>query len=563
MSRQPTGAEFDQLKADRDRADRAYNQALTVLDRAIVQKPELPHAALGFDDSQISPLNASWRLAPDEGPELGTGWRHRFNGLVWRLIGPVMQRQQRFNALIVDHLNRDVRAAAESHATAAGMVKVLDSYLEALTTFQSRLIQYLQQITLYVDTKDRASQAGGDAALNRVTDELQKRSEQIDLIGTALNRVTDEFQKRSEQIDVLGTALNRVTDELQKRSEQIDLIGTALNRVTDEFQKRSEQIDLIGTALNRVTDEFQKHSEQINLRVTDEFQKHSEQINLRVTDEFQKHSEQINLITSTTHAMKREIKRLHVQSHEPENRAMPDHSRPTATLDAYKYVCFEDLFRGPREVITGRQRTYLPYFERASDVLDLGCGRGEFLTLLLEQRIDARGIDTNAEAVERCRARGLDVAQADALEYVGALPDASLGGLFSAQVVEHLEAEYLMQVLDEVSRALRPGSRVVLETINPACWVAFFSAYVRDPTHRHPLHPDTLTYLLQASGFIDVEIVYSTPVDDGDKLQRVNIDSLPDVSASRALAETINQHTERLNSLLFTYQDYAAIARRP
>ena len=324
-----------------------------------------------------------------------------------------------------------------------------------------------------------------------------------------------------------------MTDEFQKRSEQIDVFGTALNRVTDELQKRSEQIDVFGTALNRVTDEFQKHSEQINL------------------------------ITSTTHAMKREIKRLHVQSHEPENRAMPDHSRPTATLDAYKYVCFEDLFRGPREAITGRQRAYLPYFERASDVLDLGCGRGEFLTLLLEQRIDARGIDTNAEAVERCRARGLDVAQADALEYVGALPDASLGGLFSAQVVEHLEAEYLMQVLDEVSRALRPGSRVVLETINPACWVAFFSAYVRDPTHRHPLHPDTLTYLLQASGFIDVEIVYSTPVDDGDKLQRVNIDSLPDVSASRALAETINQHTERLNSLLFTYQDYAAIARRP
>ena len=115
------------------------------------------------------------------------------------------------------------------------------------------------------------------------------------------------------------------------------------------------------------------------------------------------------------------------------------------------------------------------------------------------------GIDTNAEAVERCRARGLDVAQADALEYVGALPDASLGGLFSAQVVEHLEAEYLMQLLDEVNRALRPGSRVVLETINPACWMAFFSAYVSDPTHRHPLHPDTLTYLLQASGFIDVD----------------------------------------------------------
>ena len=451
MSRQPPAGEFDQIQAARDQADRAYNQALTVLDRAIVQKPALPHAAAGVDDSQISPLNASWRLAPDEGLELGTGWRRRLNGLVWRLIGPVIQRQQRFNALLVDHLNRDVRAATAAHAAAAGMVKELDNYLEALTTFQSRLIQYLQQITLYVDTKDRcvASQAG------------------------------------------LGAALNRVTDELQKRAEQI------------------------------------------------------------------------NLLTASTQAMKREIQRLRVPPHEPAARAVPGHSRPTATFDAYKYVCFEDLFRGPREAITGRQRTYLPYFEGASNVLDLGCGRGEFLALLLEQRIDARGIDTNAEAVERCRARGLDVAQADALEYVETLPDASLGGLFSAQVVEHLEAEYLMRVLDEVNRALRPGSRVVLETINPACWVAFFSAYVRDPTHRHPLHPDTLTYLLQASGFVDVEIVYSTPVDDEGKLQRVDIDSLPDISASRALAETINQHTERLNSLLFTYQDYAAVARRP
>ena len=449
MSKQPPAAEFDQITAARDQADRAYNQALTVLDRAIVQKPDLPPAAAGFDDFQISPLNASWRLVPDEGLELGPWWRRRLNGFVWRLIGPVIQRQQRFNALLVDHLNRDVRAATESQATAAGLVKVLDNYLEALTTFQSRLIQYLQQITLYVDTKDRCLAAG------------------------------------------LGAALNRTTDELQKRAEQI------------------------------------------------------------------------NLLTASTQAMKREIQRLRVPPHEPADRAVPGHSRPTATFDSYKYVCFEDLFRGPREAITGRQRTYLPYFEGASDVLDLGCGRGEFLTLLLEQRIDARGIDTNGEAVERCRARGLDVVQADALEYVGALPDASLGGLFSAQVVEHLEAEYLMRVLDEVNRALRPGSRVVLETINPACWVAFFSAYVRDPTHRHPLHPDTLTYLLQASGFIDVEIVYSTPVDDEGKLQRVDLDSLPDVSASRALAETINQHTERLNSLLFTYQDYAAVTRRP
>ena len=456
MFRQPTADELEQFTVARERADRAYNQALTVLDRAIAQKPELPPAATGFDAAQISPLNASWRLAPDEGLEGGPGWRRHLKRLVWRLIRPVMQRQQRFNALLVDHLTRNVRAATEHQAAAVGLVEVLNGYLEALAIFQSRLIQYLQQITLYVDTKDR--------------------------------------------------------HEVGQVRSICEGLGAALDRVTDDFQKRSEQIDLL---------------------------------------------------TAATHAMKREITRLHVSPNEPPDRAEVGHARPTATLNAYKYVCFEDLFRGPREAVTGCQRAYLPYFEGASDVLDLGCGRGEFLTLLLEQRISARGVDTNAEAVERCRARGLDVAQADALKYVCALPDASIGGLFSAQVVEHLEAEYLMQVLDEVNRALRPGSRVVLETINPACWLAFFSAYVRDPTHRHPLHPDTLTYLLRASGFVDVAIVYSSPVDDQAQLQRVDVDSRPVDSASRALAETLNQHADRLNSLLFTSQDYAAVARRP
>ena len=77
----------------------------------------------------------------------------------------------------------------------------------------------------------------------------------------------------------------------------------------------------------------------------------------------------------------------------------------------------------------------------------------------------------------------------------------SLGGLFAAQVVEHLEPDYLMRFLDAAYHKLRPGSKIVLETINPACWFAFFSSYIRDITHVRPLHPDTLQYFLRASGF--------------------------------------------------------------
>ena len=103
--------------------------------------------------------------------------------------------------------------------------------------------------------------------------------------------------------------------------------------------------------------------------------------------------------------------------------------------------------------------------------------------------------------VEVCVQQGLDATKADALEYLRAQPPGSLGGLLAAQVVEHLEPAYLTSLLDAAYAALRPGAPIVLETINPACWFAFFESYVRDITHVRPLHPDTLKFLLQASGF--------------------------------------------------------------
>ena len=133
--------------------------------------------------------------------------------------------------------------------------------------------------------------------------------------------------------------------------------------------------------------------------------------------------------------------------------------------------------------------------------------------------ISARGIDLNDEMAAVCRERGLEATAGDALSYLLAQPDASLGGLFAAQVVEHLEPDYLMRFLDAAYHKLRPGSKIVLETINPACWYAFFSSYIRDITHVRPLHPDTLKYLVGASGFQKVAVRYSAPYPNEDKLQ--------------------------------------------
>ncbi len=227
-------------------------------------------------------------------------------------------------------------------------------------------------------------------------------------------------------------------------------------------------------------------------------------------------------------------------------------------LDSHKYVGFEDQFRGSSEDIRQRVAEYLPLFAGGQDVLDVGCGRGEFLALLRDQGITARGIDVNAAMIEVCRQQGLDAWEADALTYLRAQPDGSLGGLFAAQVVEHLEPRYLTSLLDAAFDKLRPGSTIVLETINPACWFAFFESYIRDITHVRPIHPDTLTYLLIATGFQHVEVRYRAPYPEHEKLQRLAPHGpLGDV------VDTLNANVDRINRLLFTWLDYAAVGHRP
>jgi SAM-dependent methyltransferase len=230
-------------------------------------------------------------------------------------------------------------------------------------------------------------------------------------------------------------------------------------------------------------------------------------------------------------------------------------------LNAFKYVGFENAFRGSTEEIRRRLEAYVAKFQGQSDVLDVGCGRGEFLDLLRAHGISARGLDLNPAMVDEARARGLDATTADALAYLNALPDGSLGGLFAAQVVEHLQPSYLTTLLETAAHKIRPGGVIVLETINPTCWLAFFESFIRDVTHVWPLHPDTLQYLLRASGFDRLETEFSSPVDPSSRLMPLGRPAEM-ASALADLVETFNENVDKLNARLFTCQDYAVIGRR-
>jgi 2-polyprenyl-3-methyl-5-hydroxy-6-metoxy-1,4-benzoquinol methylase len=250
------------------------------------------------------------------------------------------------------------------------------------------------------------------------------------------------------------------------------------------------------------------------------------------------------------------------QTPNPSNLSNP--SNPS-NLD-YQYVAFEDRFRGSDDEIREKLRTYVPLFAGASDVLDVGCGRGEFLALLKAAGVTARGVDTNQEMVATACERGLDVVQGDVLAYLESLPDGSLGGLMAAQVVEHLTPPYLTRLLGTAFQKLRSGAPLIVETINPACWLAFFSSYIRDFTHVQPVHPETLQYLLQASGFGRVTLQYSQPVPEHMKMQPVDVAALAaaggEAAAVAQMARVVNANAAILNNLLFTYFDYAAIGYR-
>jgi SAM-dependent methyltransferase len=398
-----------------------------------------PSAIPPPDRHQLERLNTLYQII-DAAPSGGGGLKARLASGARRLLGRVLSRQQEFNAVLVDHINRNVNVGYEAH------------YASIRT---------------------------------------------IEWIGDAVDRcesTRDHFQRHLEA--------------LLARERRNDAAVTALAAQHEELRAS------------------------------------------------------ISVIQQGIHSLKRALENPKAQIPSPKSQELSSPELPASPgsqfddLDSHKYVGFEDEFRGSPQEIRRRVEEYLPIFEKASDVLDVGCGRGEFLELLRERGIRARGIDVNAAMAEVCRGKGLDAETGDALTYLRALPDASLGGLFAAQVVEHLEPRYLTWLLDAAFDKLRPGAPIVLETINPACWFAFFESYIRDLTHVRPVHPDTLKYLLIATGFQHVDIKYRAPYPESEKLQPVVAPTLGD------LVETLNANVEKINRLLFTYLDYAAVAIR-
>lgn len=237
-----------------------------------------------------------------------------------------------------------------------------------------------------------------------------------------------------------------------------------------------------------------------------------------------------------------------------ENQKLPAARKETpeempGRLDAF-YVSFEDRFRGPRKEIKKRVEFYLPVIRKAragrpeAPVLDVGCGRGEWLELLKEHKLEASGVDINSAMLAQCRERKLEVAHADAIAHLRTLPEKSLGAVTGFHIIEHLELDVLMDLLAETIRVLVPGGVAIFESPNCKNLVVGATNFNVDPTHRNPVFPETAQFMLSIHGFEKVELKYLAPVE-------------------AARFEGKSRQATVLNELLYGPQDFAVIGNKP
>ncbi len=387
--------------------------------------------------------------------------------------------------------------------------------------------------------------------VRRYTDPIISRQTEFNastvrMIIRASQQCADLYKRQQD----LETAFSSFDEKSEKRI--VDCVASAKNELESKLEEQHENL---GFNIHELESKLEEQHKNLGLNIHEL----DDGIEARVRNCIEEyHKEFIARMDMDIHSRA-------MLAHVLEDRVQKELAKESPSLlvplaRTSNYFLFEERFRGSREDIRQRQLVFLQYFEKCSHVLDIGCGRGEFLEILRDHNIGGTGVDSDPDMVTYCRSKHLDVEHADALAYLVTLKDESLDGIFIDQVVEHLEPDYLLRLLAVCYRKMKSGYHIVVETVNPLSFISYVNFYI-DLTHKRPVHPETLQYLISATGFREYEKIFLSPVSEDKRLQKV-VEIAEMSSVERKNVEVYNHNVDRLNTLLFGAQDYAVVGKK-
>jgi 2-polyprenyl-3-methyl-5-hydroxy-6-metoxy-1,4-benzoquinol methylase len=421
-------------------------------------------------------------------------------------------------------------ANGDESAAANTLLKAQVDFNQALVLVLSSMAQYLRQSR----TSDRPATVIRMPAAD-VTPRMEAIAAQIEDVALRLNHAVEASTAADQNDRALISALGDRLDLLSQSA-------AAFQQLTaDQFKQLQQSAASSHAALEQSKDEVAAVRHQMQQQLAElELRLFRAEHNLRKTARSDVSRSAASLETATSQIL------IQSGSNQPlagTANGVTASAANRATDDPFDYFLFEQRFRGPIEDIKQRQQAYLDYFLQAENVLDLGCGRGEFVELLTERKVPIIGIDSSEDMVDFCRARGLPVLQGDLFEHLDRQIDGAIGGIFISQVVEHLTADQVWKLIQLASTKLKVSGVLLLETINPQCFPAI-SCFYLDPSHVRPYHAGLLSFMCQQVGFRLECVQFSAP--------------LPGASTGAVLKAFGNVPPAEASQ----YQDYAVIARR-
>ena len=446
-------------------------------------------------------------------------------------IGSVNPRPPGFKNAIVQRFKRFVSRALDWHvreqvefnrATMACVQATLEA-LADVSRGQAALAAYHQELRTHWEdlrkTSEHLLKSSDD--LTRGLADFAARQQDLRMSCEELTRGLGVLSAHHQELRTNSEELTRGLAALTAYHHELRVNAEDLKKYSDEWRagieerRAASEIHLLRTVselqsafhlrASVIEQKFRESVRQQHDDFTNELDRRTIDIQKRLWQDMEKIRGEYDRLIHT------ELRLLRQKQTAGMAPAMVHAEAPTVHLDI-DWARFAEQFRGSEEKIREQQKGYVARFANSPGViLDIGCGRGEFLDAAKAAGLAARGIDQTPESVAWCRSRGLDVELGDMFEYLEALAEGSLGGAYCAQVVEHLQPAGVIRLVKLLAQKLRLGALVAIETPNPECLAIFATHFYLDPTHTRPIPAPLLRFYLEEAGFGSVEIERLTP----------------------------------------------------